>query len=244
MTTGSDLVALGTQHLGMPYWNRDNSRFGPFHADCSGWLVMLLRLRGIDPPGWALNSEGLLIWARQHGLEIPLDDAYGIPGAFVSKWGLGNDGHIGMVETPTTSLETPVYPGHCSGRRNLTNASGRDWTNAHLTPSIDFSTGPTAGDLSAIAKLEASIKQATDARIRYGGTNHQAIVWLQIMLNRIYPAKRPLRIDGIYGPTTLHALLAYEHDAGLFLHLEHNIWPAGGEVGPVVWHWLRISARI
>lgn len=244
MTTGADLVQTASEHLGMPYWNYDNTRFGPYHADCSGWLVMIERLRGLNVPYYAENSEGQLIWARQYGLEIPLDDAYGIPGSLVSRWGLGNDGHIGMVETPTGSLETPTYPGHCSGRRNLTNASGRNWTNADLIPGVDYSTGPSAGDLAAVVKLEASITAATSAVIHYAGTNHTAIVWLQIMLNRIYPRKRPLVVDGNYGPTTLHALLTYEHDAGAFLHLEHNIWPDSGTVGPVVWHWLRLSAKI
>lgn len=244
MSTGKDLVRIGSQWFGEPYWNYDNTRFGPLHMDCSGYMVRILTAAGDPPPGNALNSEGLDLWGRNRGLEIPLAQAFVTPGAFVSRWGVGNNGHIALsMGDGVHTLETPAWGtyGHASGVANI---QGRDWTNASLAPGIDYSTGPTPDQLAAVAKLAASIKQATDTTIRYGGTNHQAITWLQIMLNRIYPAKRPLVVDGNYGPTTLHALLAYEHDAGLFLSLGHTIWPPQGTVGPVVWGWLRLSAKI
>jgi len=251
MATGKDLVAIGMTHLGLSYWNYDNTRFGndgnpaqPDRMDCSGFMVRINREASNPPPDWAWNSEGLELWGRNAGLEISLADAFVTAGAAVSRWGVGNAGHIALsVGDGQQTIETPAWGpfGHASGTANI---QGRDWTNACCFPNIDYVYGPTPDQLEAVAKLEAAIKQATDTVIHFDGTNHQAITWLQIMLNRIYPAKRPLVVDGIYGVTTLHRLQTYEMDVGHLLHLGHNIWPAGGQVGPTVWKWLRYSAKI
>lgn len=243
MVTGAQLIEIGRQHLRMPYqsWG---PRFGPDVADCSGWWVMILRLAGIDVPGNAENSEGLELWGRNAGLEIPLDDAYKTPGAGLFRWGTGDEGHAaGAVGDGLHTLETPAWHefGHASGQADCL---GRDWTGAVCFPNVDYSTGPTADQFAAIVKLEAAIKAATSSVIHYQGRNHDGIKVLQLLLNRAMPQVRPVKLDGIYGPRTLHNLLVWEHNAGLFLHLGHKAWPAGGTVGPFVWKWLRASARI
>lgn len=244
MVTGAELVAIGEQHFHMPYQNWGD-RFGPLVADCSGWDVMVLRLGGVNVPGNAENSEGLETWARNAGLECSLETAYVTPGCGLFHWGVGNDGHAALSKGDGLhTLETPAWHefGHASGQADCL---GRDWTGACFWPTVDYSTGPTADQLAAVAHLEAQIKLATSAVIHYQGVNHQAITWLQIMLNRaLPPTVRPLVADGIYGPRTLHNLLLWEQLAGQFLHLGHNIWPPLGTVGPVVWHWLRTAARI
>src|SRR5437868_13068539 len=98
MTTGAQLVAIGKQWFYEPYWNYDDTRFGPFRMDCSGYMVRILRAGGDPPPGNALNSEGLDLWGRNDGLEIPLDGAYGIPCALVSRWSIGDHGHVAMSQ--------------------------------------------------------------------------------------------------------------------------------------------------
>lgn len=244
--TGAQLVTIGESHFNLPYWNLDNTRFGPYHMDCSGYMVRIIREAGIDVPGNAENSEGLLLWARQYGLEISLDDAYQHPGALVSKWGTGNGGHVGMVRTPTSSIETPAWGpyGHASGSRNLTDGSGRNWTNGNLVPGVDY-TG--LGVLEDLKGLAASLNGAVKIVLTYGETNHPiATKWLQIMLNRVCPlGQLPLKVDGVYGHSTLFALCNWEAHAEKFLKLkDDNILPDSGKTTPAVWYWLRLAAKI
>lgn len=242
--TGQHLVDIALSHLGLPYWNRDDTRFGPWHMDCSGFMVRVIREAGIYVPGNAENSEGLDLWGRNSGLEIPLSEAYKTPGALVSVWGLGNKGHVGMAKGDAiTSIETPAYGewGHGSGTRNITNASGRKWTNACCVPGVD-STG--AGEVADLKALHDSIESAVRLTFGYEAPKPVAVTWLQVMLNRAKHPQPPLVVDGVYGPRTLQVLCAWETNAEKFLHLPHNTFPPAGAVDPGVWFLLRKAAKI
>lgn len=139
MSTGIDLVHAAEQFIGEPY-STAPGRTSPTsgHKDCSGLIVAAYELVTGEYLGANVSSTIFAI-----GIEIPVDDAFGIAGACLLKpenpaLGIGAAGHIAFSygDRMSTVEATPPHVGRYPLHRNA------PWSSrACLLPDIDYSNG-------------------------------------------------------------------------------------------------------
>lgn len=213
MATGKDLVRLALEHLGEPYVlgalaPKDDPHWqGPWDcAEFASWCVYQIarKLYGcFDNQGDPATADAYTgYWARDArrlGKCIPVAEAARIPGAAVLRLGpkIGHivlsDGRGGTVEAH--SARTGVIRHTLSGRR---------WDFGILVPGIAYVSYPGEGRIESppmIYRLTTPYMQGEKVRE------------IQRKLKeRGYLVQEP---DGIFGPRTFAAVLAFQRDAGL-----------------------------
>lgn len=101
MPSNTDFVLASRAHWGKPYWNKDGTRFGPVHYDCSGHVVASYRECGAgEPPAYV--SSTLFTLCRDHGSVRPFSELPE-PGELLfmpadPTKGIGSAGHVCMVD--------------------------------------------------------------------------------------------------------------------------------------------------
>ena len=223
MATGADVVALARKHLEESYKlgaraPMANSKWkGPWDcAEFASWCLfqasgVLFGTKPTDDPVRADAYTGY--WfeqARAANAVIDVDDAAAIVGAFVVRQPVpAKIGHIvisdgigGTVEANST--KTGVITSTLSGRR---------WDIGVLVPGVTYFRGP---DPVIVAPPPATILRVTSPL-----TRGKIVEKIQKEL-----AKRGFasgQADGVYGPQTASAVIAFQAAKGLV---------ADGEVGP------------
>jgi cell wall-associated NlpC family hydrolase len=91
------LVDFALAQRGKPYWNKDNTRFGPHRYDCSGIIVASWRHGQLWYPSWATWSGAQQRWCREQGTLIPLSQGRATYGALCIRGGEGGTGNAGHI---------------------------------------------------------------------------------------------------------------------------------------------------
>ena len=221
MPTGKEIVKVALEHLGEPYLlgalapKNDPHWDGPWDcAEFVSWCVY--QVAGVlygceDNRGDPARADAYTgFWgrdARTLGKQISVAQAANIAGAAVLRLGtkIGHivisDGRGGTVEAHSTG--TGVIRHTLSDRR---------WDMGILVPGIRYEEGGVHPDISPAVV----IYRLTDPLMR-GDTVRM------IQQNLKDQGFNPGIVDGIYGPKTFNAVLAFQQACGLV---------ADGEVGP------------
>lgn len=209
MPTPEETLYVAGLNVGKPYDSSGPQRFGPYVADCSGYVTLVLRALGVEPGPSPWTSWSIAAWCYDAGGELSVDDGIRTPAALLFQGpdrglrGWGDAGHIAFARGDGTTFETPAWGpwGHASG---IGSAWNRGWTGAALIPGVHpIGTTPTG---------------TIDKVLARGSWGYEVADW-QMFLG-VVP------VDGQYGPMTEAAVRSWQE----LLHLEVD-----GIVGPEAW---------
>lgn len=223
MATGEDILALAKKHVGEKYIlgaraPMANAKWkGPWDcAEFTSWCLFQATgiLFGTEPTDDPVRADAFTgFWARQATLanaKVPVEDAAAIVGAFVLRQPVpGRIGHIVISDGAGGTIEA-----HSSATGVIKSSlNGRRWDTGVLPPGVTYFRGP---DPVIVAPAPVGILRVTDPL-----TKGKAVEKVQQALAK--KGFAPGRADGVYGPQTASAVIAFQAANGLV---------ADGEVGP------------
>lgn len=223
MATGTDIVALGKKHLGESYIlgaraPMANAKWkGPWDcAEFASWCLFQASgvLFGTEPTDDPIRADAFTgFWvdqARAADAAIAVDEAAAIAGAFVVRQPVpGRIGHIVISDGNGGTVEA-----HSKNTGVITSTlSGRRWDIGVLPPGVTYFRGP---DPVIVAPPPPGIIRVTSPL-----TRGKIVEKIQKELTKRGFAVG--RADGVYGPQTASAVIAFQASKGLV---------ADGEVGP------------
>jgi N-acetylmuramoyl-L-alanine amidase len=224
MAKGTDLLSLGSRHVGEAYENvlvpKNNANWhGPWDcAEFTSWVVYQAsgQLYGCvndqARPEVADAYTGAW-WDDAHSLGriISIEEGIGTVGAFLLRRppAAGLMGHIAISDGLGHTVEAR---GHAYGVCRAS-ASGRAWDIAVLVPTIDYTVG-NGHHVPPTRIFRIGAPTGVDADVRT----------IQQRLSEL--GCDPGDVDGVYGPMTAAAVTAFQRRFGV---------TPDGEVGPVTW---------
>lgn len=212
--SGDGIVAAAAPHLGEPYILGARAPLanpdwrGPWDcAEFASWCLyrasgILFGVRPDNDPVLADAYTGT--WgedARQHGAQVPVERAARIAGAFLLRSPAPNvTGHIVICDGAGGTIEAHS---HADGVRRL-GIDGRRWDFGILVPGIRYFTEAKPVPVTQpenVLHLTTPLMRGVE------------VLAIQRRLTKL--GYHPGALDGIYGPQTVSAVVAFQRDAGL-----------------------------
>ena len=212
--TGDAILAIASDHLGesyvlgarAPMANADWK--GPWDcAEFASWCVFQSsgRLFGVRPKDDPVRADAYTgFWAEDAigAAACRVEEAVRIPGAMLLRKPAtrGRGGHIAISDGGGGTVEA-----HSSNEGVIrSTANGRRWDAGVLVPGIAF----------AMSDAESIVTAPTNViRLTQPLTRGPKVLAIQKRLTEL--GYRPGALDGVYGPQTVSAVVAFQNDEGL-----------------------------
>ena len=212
--TGDAILAIASDHLGESYVLGARAPManagwtGPWDcAEFASWCVYQSsgRLFGVRPKDDPVRADAYTgFWAEDAigAAACPVDVAVRISGAMLLRKPATRDrgGHIAISDGNGGTVEA-----HSSNEGVIRfTANGRRWDTGVLVPGIAF----------AMSDAEAVVTAPTNViRLTHPLTRGPKVLAIQKRLTEL--GYRPGTLDGVYGPQTVSAVVAFQNDEGI-----------------------------
>ncbi len=229
--TGQEIVRIAATRIGQKYVlgakvpKTDPNWQGPWDcAELASWALMQAThiLFGTRPQNNPVRADAYTgYWGEQahaaHAI-VTIEDAAGIPGSFILREPISSaGGHIVISDGQGGTVEA-----HSTARGVIRHTiSGRRWDFGIVVPGVNYGTGTAPVTVTTPPATIAATSNAVTYRLTRPLMVGQKVAEIQTALQN--HGQNPGHIDGVFGPRTQAAVIAFQNSQGLV---------PDGEVGP------------